>query len=47
MMMILISDSGRLVVEFIKVDEQFITCLDINTPTIVDDVEVTCLDANQ
>lgn len=33
--------------ELIKVDEQYIQCLDINTPIIVDDVEVTCLDANQ
>lgn len=38
---------GRLVVELIKVQEQYVHCLDINVPIIVDDVEVTLLDANQ
>lgn len=38
---------GRLVVELIKVQEQYVRCLDINVPIIVDDVEVTLLDANQ
>lgn len=39
--------TGRLVVELIKVNEQYIQCLDINVPMIVDGVEVTALDANQ
>ncbi|XP_055311764.1 uncharacterized protein LOC129574191 isoform X2 [Sitodiplosis mosellana] len=38
--------TGRLVVEFIKVEEQYIRYLDINTPILVEDVEVTALDAN-
>lgn len=32
---------------FVKVDEKYIKCLDINTPIVVDGVEVTALDANQ
>lgn len=47
LMWALISIAGRLVVEFIKVDEKYIQYLDINTPTIIDEVEVTALDANQ
>lgn len=39
--------TGRLVMELIKVEHQYIRYLDINTPTEVDDVEVTALDANQ
>lgn len=39
--------TGRLVVELIKVSEQYIQWLDINVPIIVDGVEVTALDANQ
>ncbi|XP_031639317.1 DNA cross-link repair 1A protein-like isoform X2 [Contarinia nasturtii] len=38
--------SGRLVMEFIKVDKQYIRCLDISIPVFVDEVEVTALDAN-
>lgn len=34
-------------VELIKVNEQYIQCLDINVPIIVDEIEVTALDANQ
>lgn len=39
--------TGRLVIELMKVKEQYVHCLDINIPTIVDEVEVTALDANQ
>lgn len=39
--------TGRLVMELIKVEHQYIRYLDINTPTEVDGVEVTALDANQ
>lgn len=39
--------SGRLVVELVKVSQQYIQYLDINVPIIVDEVEVTALDANQ
>lgn len=39
--------TGRLVVELIKVSEQYIQWMDINVPIIVDGVEVTAVDANQ
>lgn len=39
--------TGRLVSSFIKVDEKYMHFLKIHVPIIVDDVEVTALDANQ
>lgn len=39
--------AGRLVQSFIKVDEKYMHCMALQTPIVVEDVEVTAIDANQ
>lgn len=43
----LLMDAGRLVHTFIKVDRQYMHFMPLQKPIVVDDVEVTALEANQ
>lgn len=39
--------SANLLDKRIKIDKRFVNILELNKPTIINDVEVTALDANQ